>query len=378
VYDFDPNDGVWAKGVREAAEATGRAMARARELLKFPDLKIPGVPQIAWECRDDDGWKSADAKISKFIDALRQPEGEVIDGLLSGATMAELVGLKADGVREMAGNLEQRLGDKVARLLKETAGKPEKLLPVRRAVMKIGSEMELMHLDNQGLIAAVGPWAEASLDPVLRAIREDHDYAQVDVAWEVGRLVERFAGKGMVDTIEKKLKAALKFRADLKLQLHHPESLGALLEEKLGSTVDMTYERAGSSRLLVGTAPGDYFSVKGSEDNVTFETPSFPIETSLLAVDSCAGTATFFVDTFGSPDEAKVYTDTGHKYTEAYAQRAFYARFGEYFTSEPVKGVAFPVRLHNKSATWIDQSFDSTDNTEQTGSFEITLTHAPG
>jgi hypothetical protein len=83
------------------------------------------------------------------------------------------------------------------------------------------------------------------------------------------------------------------------------------------------------------------------------------------------------VDTFGSPDEAKVYTDTGHRFPTAYARDAFYARFIEFYQSGATQGVAFPVELHNGSATWIDASFHGEAH-DQSGDFEIVVKHTPG
>lgn len=378
-YAFDPNEAVWARDVRAIAEDTGRAMAEARELLKSKDFQIPGVPSISWECRDDSGWKSADAKISEFITAFLDPENALIRRLLKGAKMAQLIGLNTDAVvMSRAGDLSKRLGQKAVKLLELTKGQPDKILPVIRTVLLVSHDKALLGVEYDALLAALGPWAEASLDPVVRAIREEHDYAQAAVAWEVARYVEMFAGKGMVDTVDAKLKSALAFTAELKLALHHPESLGALLEERLGATVKLEFVGAGAADYLRGTAQGDYLSVQGSEDNVRFKTPSFAVEAHLSGVDLCAGTATLVIPSFGSPDEAKTYTDSGHTYVTKYAQGAFWARFGSYWVTAPVEGVGFPVKLHNKSATWIDQSFDSTDNNDQTGTFEVTVTHTPG
>jgi hypothetical protein len=353
-------------------------MAEARELLKTKGFKIPAVPDIPWKCRDDAAWKQADRAIEEFIKAFREPEAGINYRLLIGVKMAGIVGLKVDGVNDMIAQLLRREGDKVLELLKTTKGQPEKIPPVLRAAVRIGQDMSLIGVDYQGFMGALAPWVEASLDPVIRAIREEHDYTQAEAAWEIGRTVQLLGGKDMVDTIEKKLKAALKFKADLKLHLYHPRSEGSLIDARLGALIPMEYAGAGSSRMLAGKGTGKYLSFKWDEKNVVWETPPFPVEASLLGVDACAGTATFLVDTFGSPDETKVYTDDGMRFNVAYAESAFPVRFDKYSSSEPYKGVAFPVKLRNKSATWIDQSFDSTDNNPQTAEFEIVLTHTPG
>jgi hypothetical protein len=364
---------------------------------KTCDIVPPDVPL---GCPKEGGDAAVQSAISQFILAVEDPEQGMAVWILDitrrrggGASSPAPDALTAEEERilfDRVNALILRVRSKAEALMRQYRGKPDKYTAVVRLATAVEKMSALVDADpddpsdtRKAYMETIGDFCYACIDPLLKRVREEHEYTLVPVVLQMQRNAELVGYKPPVDleSLLSKVEKAMRF----KLELVETDTNAGWYDFVLKSELYVAPQfSAGATGLhLVGSGTSDYESTDWHGDGPQTSNTASTFQAAITDFNPCEGTATVGLNKFFSEQERFDWLKTRRRQV-GNQKGIWYGYFGNH---EDTKNGGFVFLIdagsfHNKEAVVIDKTFEMRYQNpdgypDSVVTFRIRMTHEP-
>ncbi len=372
-FASQPGDEKLSQIENNAQQEYKRLTVEAKKILRS-SLEVPTPPSIPLECPDNETAQKNGEKLTKFVENATNPEIDLILQLLQQRTILELTGnTTRDDDWGWESALANRIGRKAISMMDEFQGKEEKLVAVSQ--FAINAARKLSHLAGdqeivQQILSRLANWNASLIDKLINDIHKNHNYKKIPVVWMIAHDAELLGAGNNVDSFLEKLKKALQFELEYSFEVNMPDILMIT-----NVVVPLQFEAdQGVLFQCSGAGQGSYSQAEVYDEDVTVETPPFPVQVQIKEFDPCNGTVMIGIDRFAS--DSDTMTMTTEDFVETRPWPLAFNASQSLFEDEKAEGVFwFKLTLENESATAVDEIIERSKFDTVSGKLTIKLMH---
>lgn len=288
----------------EAEENLSDSIEMAKDFLEENknEISVLAPPVYPMECQTKEDQASLDEGLKNYIEKALQPESDLAHFLLHDLEKLSLVrtiDIQEEEAYQLALKLLWRNQRKAERLLDQYEGQPDYLVPVTLLAMTAAKDANMLYRDdeaNEALYSRLIQWLEASVDPLIEELREQHNYRLARV---LVRLASWQSSLGLtfdqVEPILEQVRRAMNFELELDVHYVTPDSdFGIFGIFNLTYNEDMIYWEGKNS-------PG--FSFVTAVPDTTMSGAPGVTSVMMNEFNPCEGVGRFLLDQFWATDE---------------------------------------------------------------------------